>query len=163
MISSAMLLFAGCGSGTKETITNMNIPIEDVTEFYYTYENINFNAYYQRFRFYIEDEKFMFYHETRERPGDYGPTTEDDITCSGTLELTAEEWKDFLAFLKDGTVSAREDSGESGSSGPWTFIYWKNDKGEYQAFEFSSYDTRVGFEEFCSVLKQAEQRSVTTE
>ena len=143
--------------GTKETITNRKIPLDDVTEFYYTVENINYNAFYQRYRFYTEDGRYMFHHETRERPGKYGPTAEDDITNSGTFELTAEEWKEFLTFLKDGTVSARKDSGESGGSGPWTFIYWKNDKGKYQVFDFSSYDTKANFEEFCSSLAQAER------
>ena len=98
----------------------------------------------------------MFHHETRVRPGKYGPTAEEDITNSGTFELTADERKDFLTFLKDGTVSARKDSGESGGTEPWTFIYWKNDKGKYQVFEFPSYDTRVNFEEFCSALAQTE-------
>ena len=163
MISCCMFLFGGCGKTPKETITNRNIPLDDVSEFYYTYENINFNAFFQRYRFYIEDGKYMFHHETRERPGDYGPTTEEDITNSGTFELTAEQWKDFLTFLKDGTVSERSDSGESGSRGPWTFIYWKDDKGRYQVFEFPSYDTRVHFEEFCSALAKAEPYSVASD
>ena len=163
MISCCMFLFGGCGKMPKETITNREIPLEDVSEFYYTYENINFNAFFQRYRFYREDGKYMFHHETRERPGEYGPTTEEDITNSGTFELTAEEWNDFLIFLKDGTVSARKDSGESGSSGPWTFLYWKDDKGTYQVFEFPSFDTRVHFEEFCSALAQEERRSGATE
>ena len=151
-----LTLFGGCGKNTKETVTNRKIPVGDITEFYYTRENINYDAFYQRYRFYVEDGKYAFYHETRERPGEYGPTAEKDITKSGTVELSEEEWKNFIGFLKDGTVSARKDSGESGSSGPWTFIYWKNDKGKYQVFGFSSYDKRVKFEEFCSALAQAE-------
>ena len=158
MISCFMFLFGGCGKSMEETVTNRKIPLDDVTEFYYTYENINFNAYFQRYRFYIEDGKYMFQHETRERPDDYGPTTEEDITNIGSFELTAEEWKDFLAFLKDGTVSARNDSGETGSSGPWTFLYWKNDKGKYQVFEFPTYDARTQFEQYCSSLAQTEEK-----
>ena len=30
----------------EETVTNKKIPVEDITEFYYTYENINYNASY---------------------------------------------------------------------------------------------------------------------
>ena len=156
MISCFLFLFGGCGKNTEETVTDREIPIDDVSEFYYTIENINYNAFYQRYHFYKEDGKYMFHHETRERPGDYGPTTEEDITISGTFELSDAEWNEFLAFLKDGTVSAREDSGETGSSGPWMFLYWKNDKGKYQAFEFPSYDTRTQFEQFCSSLAQTE-------
>ena len=96
----------------------------------------------------------MFYHETREKPGEYGPTSEADITVSGTVELSDDERKEFLTFLKDGTVSARKDIGESGDSGPWTFIYWKNDKEKYQVFDFPSYGTKLKFEEFCSALSR---------
>ena len=152
-----LILFGGCGDTAKETITNRNIPVEDVTEFYYTIDNINYNAFYQRYRFYREDGKYMFHHETRERPGEYGPTTEKDITDSGTFELSDAEWNDFLTYLKDGTVSARKDTAESGGSGPWTFIYWKNDKGKYQVFDFSSYEVQTGFEEFCSALALEER------
>ena len=154
IISCFILLLGGCGKSMEETVTNMNIPVDDVEEFYYTIENINYNAFYQRYRFYKEDGKYMFYHETRERPEDYGPASEEDITGSGTLELSDAEWNDFLTFLKDGTVSAREDSLEDGSSGPWMFIYWKNDKGNYQVFEFSNYDERGRFEEYCSSLAE---------
>ncbi len=151
------ILLGGCAEAAKETITNRKIPIEDVTEFYYTIENINYNAFYQRYHFYVEDDKYMFHHETRERPDEYGPTTEKDITNSGTFELSDTQWKEFLAFLKDGTVSVRKDTAESGDSGPWTFIYWKNDKGKYQVFDYSSYNERTAFEEFCSRLALEER------
>lgn len=147
-------LFCGCGKNAKETVTNRKIPVEDVSEFYYTRENINFNASYQRYRFFKEDGSCMFFHETREKPGAYGPTTEKDVTNSGTFELTAEEWNVFLAFLKDGRVSARKDPAESGGSGPWTFLYWKNDKGKDRVFEFPTYDASVRFEEYCRSLAQ---------
>ena len=152
-----MALFGGCGKSAEGTVTNRKIPTDDITEFYYTYENINFNAFYQRYRFYKEDGRYLFDHETRKKPGEYGPATEQDTTDKGTVELSVEEWKTFLGFLKDGTVSARKDSAESGSSGPWTFLYWKNDRGKYQVFAFSSYAVRVEFEEFCSALTETER------
>ena len=73
------VLLCGCSKNEDltDTITNKRIPIEDITDFYYTYENINYNAFYQRYRFYVEDDKLMFFHETRERPNDYGWTTEE--------------------------------------------------------------------------------------
>lgn len=151
-LGCSALLF-GCGpKSSGDTITDRKIPVGDVTDFYYTYENINFNASYQRYRFYTEDGKYLFYHETRERPGQYGPTTEADVTASGTLELTVEEWKETMKLLKDGKVTKREDSAESGSSGPWTFIYWQNDKSRYQKFQFASYEGREAFEAYCSTL-----------
>ena len=149
-----VMIFGGCAGESKETVTDRKIPAGDITEFYYTFENINANAFYQRYRFYSEDGKHLFYHETREKPGQYGPATEEDITSSGTAELSEEEWKEFLSFLKDGTVTARRDDTEAGDSGPWMFIYWKKDKGKYQVFEFASYEERVRFEGFCSELAQ---------
>ena len=151
-------LLCACGdAGTAETITNRRIPVADVTEFYYTYENINYHAFYQRYRFYAEDGKYLFQHETRERPNDYGPATEADTTAAGTRELTPQEWLDAMALLQNGTVSKRSDPAESGSFGPWTYIYWKNDKSRYQEFAFSSYAEQIAFEEYCSALALGER------
>lgn len=51
-----MVLLAGCGAeglgimnGEKKVGTD--IKIEDINDFYYTKENINYGAYYQRYRF----------------------------------------------------------------------------------------------------------------
>ena len=51
--------------------------------------------------------------------------------------------------MKGGTVTAREDSAESGGTGPWLYLYWTNDKSKYQQFSFESYATEAKFEEFC--------------
>ena len=141
----------GCGS---EFTVGKDVKIEDITEFYYTCENINYNANYLRYRFYVEDEKHMFYVERRERPGDYGPATEDDITLQGSFELTDEEWEAFFDCLKEGTVEKRKEHLETGDSGPWTFLYWKKDKGDIQEFTFASVEARFGFEELCEGLEE---------
>ena len=145
---------SGCKKDAGETITNRKIPVSDITDFYYTYENINFNAYYQRYRFYVEDGKYMFFHETRERKNEYGPTTEKDVTKTGTVELTDDQWTAFYELLEGGTVVKRSESAESGSSGPWLYLYWKNDKGRIQEFSFASYDRQKAFEEFCGSLAE---------
>ena len=144
-------------SETVETITDLQIPVRDITDFYYTYENINYNAFYQRYRFYTEDGKYMLYHETREKPDDYGWTTEEDITANGTIELSESEWFDVFELLKDGTVRIRNLSDESGDAGPWMYLYWKDDQGLYQEYSFSSYETRILFETFCAELAQRMQ------
>ena len=90
MVFCCGALLCGCSADKTETITNRNIPVQDITEFYYTYENINFNAFYQRYHFYVDGERYMFHHETREKPNGYGWTTEEDITKSGTFELSPE-------------------------------------------------------------------------
>lgn len=152
---------AGCGAKEEaadmplfsgEMTVGKDIRIEDITDFYYTEENINYDAYYQRYRIYLEDGKHMFFHETRERKDDYGPCTEDDTTLIGTVELTDDQWSQFTDLISGGTVKAREDSADAGGSGPWLYLYWKDDKGVYQVFSFDSYGTEVKFEEFCRGL-----------
>ena len=125
---------------------------DDISEFYYTYENINYDAFYQRYRFYIEDGKHMFFHETRERPGEYGPADENDTTSIGTIELSDEQWSEFYDLVCGGVITGREDSAESGDSGPWLYLYWNGDKSEYQVFEFESYSKEIEFEQFCQQL-----------
>ena len=148
------LLLTGCGGNM---IVGKNIKPEDITDFYYTYENINYNAYYQRYRFYVEDGKQMFFHETRERKDDYGPCTEDDTILKGNFELSDEEWNRFIELISDGTVTKRVDSAESGSRGPWTFIYWTKDRGKYQVFDFADHQRRAEFEEFCVTLAERDK------
>lgn len=154
-------LMAGCGVKeespdmplfSSEKIVGRDILTGDITDFYYTVENINYDAYYQRYRFYDEDGKHMFFHETRERKDDYGPCTEDDTTRIGTVELTDEQWGQFAELVNGGRVRAREESADSGGTGPWLYLYWTNDKGKYQQFSFESYGTQSKFEEFCSAL-----------
>ncbi len=163
------IIFAGCTAvpagengfkpssilpGKSAYVVGTDISAEDITDFYYTYENINYNAFYQRYRFYAEDGKHLFFHETRERKDDYGPATEEDTTMKGTLELTDEEWAAFFALLKDGKVVKRSDSAESGGRGPWLYLYWKGDPSDYQEFSFASAGGDLSFEEFCERLKE---------
>ncbi len=134
-----------------------DIGCDDITEFYYTYENINFNANYRRYHFYSEDGSYFFYHETRERRGAYGPTTKADITSSGTAELSAEEWKSFFSRIGGGTVRKRRMTAEAGYSGPWMYIYWKRDRSVYQEYSFVSHERQRGFEAYCEGLASKEE------
>ena len=149
-VLSAVLLSA-CKS---KYIVGKDIRIDDLTEFYYTYSNINYNAFYQRYHFYVEDGKHLFFHETRERENDYGPATEKDTTLTGTFELTDEEWTAFFDLLKDGTVRNRSEHTESGDSGPWMYLYWKKDRSKIQEFEFASYQIQQSFKSYCEDLAQ---------
>ena len=137
---------------SKEMVVGTDIDFEDITDFYYTKENINYNAYYQRYRFYVEDGKHLFFHETRERKDDYGPCTEEDTVQIGTIELSDDQWSEFTALVNGGTVIAREESTDTGSRGPWLYLYWTNDKSKYQQFAFESYGRETEFEEFCVSL-----------
>ena len=149
----ASVLLAGCGILFKSEYTvGKDIRTEDISEFYYTLSNINYNAFYQRYHFYAENGRWMLSHETRQRVNEYGPTTEEDITMSGTFELSESERDEFFGFLEGGEVTKRKESAAAGSSGPWLYLYWKDDRSLYQVFAFSSYATLKSFEEFCSAL-----------
>ena len=76
---------------SKKMIVGTDIAFDDITDFYYTEENINYDAYYQRYRFYVEDGNHMFFHETRERKNEYGPCTEEDTVQIGTIELSDDQ------------------------------------------------------------------------
>ena len=163
IIIAIMLAVVMAGCGAQEEPADMSlfnsgktvgkdIAVEDITDFYYTVENINYDAYYQRYRFYIEDGKHIFFHETRERPDDYGPCTEEDTTLTGTMELTDEQWAQFTDLVSGGTVKARSDSAESGDTGPWLYLYWTGDNGKIQQFSFESYGKKAEFEEYCATL-----------
>ena len=155
-------LFAGCKAGEdepdmklphieKEMTVGSDIRSEDITDFYYTVENINYGAYYQRYRFYTEDGKLLFFHETRERE-DYGPCTEEDAVSTGTLELDDDSRARFFELVSGGKVRSREDSADSGGTGPWLYLYWTGDRGVYQQFSFGSYETEEKFEDLCEEL-----------
>ena len=154
--AAILLMLSGCaGSGLfslkREKIVGKDIAMEDIPEFYWTYATSTFPPEYQRYYFHTEDGKYWFYHETRE--GERFPLQEEDITVSGTLELTEEEWNTFFDYLNNGTVRSREENTDSGDSGPWTYLYWKNDKGDIQQFSFESYAKESSFEDFCKELK----------
>ncbi len=143
----------------KKMIVGTDIAFEDITDFYYTEENINYDAYYQRYRFYVEDGKHLFFHETRERKNDYGPCTEEDTVQIGTMELSEDQWSEFTAFVKGGTVTARKDPVDSDGRGPWLYLYWKKDKSKDQRFAFESRETEAKFEEYCQTLAPSADRS----
>lgn len=144
-------------SGEREKVVGKNISPDEITEFYYTYDSSTDPPEFQRYRFYIEDGTYLFYHETRK--GDSWPLREDDITVSGTMELSEEEWEEFCSYLEGGHVRKREESLEDGDAGPWCYLYWKRDRSEYQEFSFASWEMQDLFEEFCLELKADSEMS----
>jgi len=127
---------------------------ENFLDFYYTEENINYNAFYQRYRVYVEEGKHMFFHETRQVEGDYGPAEEKDTVRKGSFELTEEEWKAFLGFMEMGSAFPRPEDPVDGDSGPWLYLYLKDGDPEGYAFSFSAYETLKEFEDWCAHLSE---------
>jgi len=139
-------LLAGCG---KKDV-GKDIGLDKVNEFYYTVSSSTNPPEYQRYRFYVEDGKYYFYHEKRE--GDTWPLTEKHITVNGTKELSDEEWKEFFSLIENGTVEKREEDTSTGGKGPFLYLYWDGDKSEIQEFTFASSADETAFEEFCEGL-----------
>lgn len=146
------ILLWNLGGCKKEMIVGKDIKKEDITEFYDTYSTSTFPPEYQRYYFYVKDGKPYFYHEKRE--GEVWPLTEEYATEKGTKELTQEEWDTFYSLISNGVVKEREESVTSGDSGPWFYLYWKNDKGKYQEYSFETYAKEKEFEQFCIELKE---------
>ena len=138
-------------ASTGKTV-GIDIAFDDITDFFYTYDASTAPPHYQRYRFFAEDGKHYFYHETREGGG--WPQTEADITCSGTVELTEEQWAAFCDLLNGGTASMREEHLDSGDAGPWLYIYWPSGETEGREFAFEQPGIVLAFEEFCARLKE---------
>ena len=151
MLLPAMLLFGCSGGSGNGSVKVDGIKAEDINEFYYTYENINFNACYQRYLFHVVDGKYMFFHEKRENPGEYGWLDENYTVRKGDFELTDEEWDQFIELIKDGKVVKRQEHLEDGGSGPWMFIYAGTDK-VGKEYYFQPADQVLAFEDFCEKL-----------
>ena len=152
------LLPAKAAAGSKTVGTD--ILFEDITDFYYTYDASTASPHYQRYRFCVRDGVRYFYHETREGGG--WPQTEEDITRSGTVSLTDEQWAAFCELLKGGTAQKRTESLDDGDAGPWLFIYWRGGEEEGREFFFDDAGTVLAFEEFCQALAgQAGEHTLT--
>ena len=145
--------FPFSGIGTR--VVGKKVTEDKFKEFYYTYATTVNPPEFQRYRFFMEDGKAFFYHEKRE--GNNTFLTEEDITLSGTRELSGEEWNTFWAFLDGGTVKKRTERTDSGNPGPWLYLYWDGDKNACQVFSFKEQDTVYAFEEFCEGLVQSMQ------
>lgn len=165
MVCVIVLLFLAAGIvfglteggflGKNKFVIGRDIKEDQFLEFYYTESSTAYPPTFQRYRFYTDFGKHMFYHEKRE--GDKVFLEEEDITVSGTMELSEEEWNTFWNFMNGATVQKRTENTNSGGSGPWLYFYWEKDPGDCQEFHFPQKETESEFEEFCIRLKEKEQ------
>ena len=151
VIAIAIVVLLFVQAGRRERVVGKDIALESITEFYYTHSSSTYPPDYQRYRFYVEEGTYKFYHEKRE--GTDWPLTESHITGSGSIELSEKEWAEFLNLLKGGAVKKRNPSFESGGSGPWLYLYWKGDRSKYQEFSFASEEMRSSFEHISMELR----------
>lgn len=134
----------------KERVVGNDISLNSITDFYYTDSTSTNPPKYQRYRFYVDEGTYKFYHEKRE--GDAWPLTESYITQSGTIDLTNEQWNEFLNYLNNGIVNKRNPKLETESTILSLYIYWNGDKGKYQVFSFESLNEKNVFLEYCENL-----------
>ena len=149
-----LIMGTGCAEGKlrDDKTIGSEISLEAITDFYFTYSTSTYPPFYQRYRFYSEGENYFFYHETREGGG--WPQTEEDITASGTVELTKEQWEVFCDLLLNGSAKKREESLLDGDAGPWLFIYWTGGEKEGREYAFESWEKASAFEDFCISLAE---------
>ena len=148
-----LLPLSGSASGfsSEDKTVGTDILFESISDVYYTYDASTDPPHYQRFRLYTEDGEHFLYHETREG-GDW-PQTEEDITVSGTVKLTEDQWAAFCDTLLGGSATVREVTDGDGDAGPWLFIYWNGGEEEGREFRFKSRDKSIAFEEICFQLR----------
>lgn len=140
-------LLLGC-SGTGVKTVGKQVPASAVTEFYWTYDHLEYPASYLRYRLFTEDGAYYFFYDKREKQG-YGPTTEADRTACGTVALTETQWQQALQLFDGGTVQARTESVTTGGSGPWQYLYWNGDRGKEQVFTFADAAAAAAFTALC--------------
>lgn len=149
----AVLILAVVLAGKRSFTVGKSISADEITEFYYTESSSTNPPKYQRYHFYAEDGAFVFAHEKRE--GKHWPLTENDVSLSGERRLTEAEQAEFLSLLEGGTVRKRSEQTATGGSAPSLYLYWKNDRSEYQAFSFAV-GKEAAFERFCAALMDEE-------
>lgn len=149
-VAVAVLIMAVFAAKGRQRTVGADIPASDVTEFYYTTAASTNPAYWRQYRFYMEGEQWWFFHKTRQ--GSQWPLTEKDVTACGAKQLSLQEYEQFTACISGGKVTKRTENADSGSRGPWLYLYWKGDKGEYQQFAFADYTAQQNFEQLCAEL-----------
>lgn len=145
-----IILFLSGMVGRKSYVVGKDIKAEDITEFYFTEASSTYPPEYQRYKFSADNGKYVFTHEKRE--GDRFPLTEEDVTVTGSFEMTKDQWDCFLELIRDGEVEKRKEAVSSGASGPYVYLYWKKDRSVYQKFSFCSYEKMQAFSDFCDEL-----------
>ena len=132
------------GNGPK--IVGTDVKIDDITEFYFTYDSSTNPPQFQRYRFSVKNGAYQFYHEKRE--GNHWPLREKDITVSGTKELSLEEWKTFFDYLKDGKWKRGKSILNPAEGGPGCFYTGKGTSPKSRSFPLQIMENRFPLKSF---------------
>ena len=148
-------------SGTPESsaaeealkMTQADIYLEEITDFYYTAANTENSSGYLRYRFYVKDGSYFFSFDKRDANGNYAAA--EGESGSGNVSLGTEERLAFFKLIQTGSIKARDDSSENGGSGPWMYLYTEKYP-DGLVFHFASATEQTAFEEYCAELAARE-------
>ena len=72
-------------------MTQADIYLEEITDFYYTAANAENNSGYLRYRFYVKDGSYFFSFDKRDANGNYAATEGESGSGAGNVSLGTEE------------------------------------------------------------------------
>lgn len=144
-------------SATEEALkmTQADIYLEEITDFYYTAANTENSSGYLRYRFYVKDGSYFFSFDKRDANGNYAAAEGESGSGAGNVSLDTEERLAFFKLIQNGNVKARDESSENGGSGPWMYLYTEKYP-DGLVFHFASATEQTAFEAYCAELAARE-------
>ena len=136
-------------------MTQADIYLEEITDFYYTAANAENNSGYLRYRFYVKDGSYFFSFDKRDANGNYAAAEGESDSGAGNVSLGTEERLAFFKLIQNGNVKARDESSENGGSGPWMYLYTEKYP-DGLVFHFASATEQTAFEAYCAELAARE-------
>ena len=136
-------------------MTQADIYLEEITDFYYTAANTENSSGYLRYRFYVKDGSYFFSFDKRDANGNYAAAEGEGGSGAGNVSLGTEERLAFFKLIQTGSVKARDESSENGGSGPWMYLYTEKYP-DGLVFHFASATEQTAFEAYCAELAARE-------
>ena len=136
-------------------MTQADIYLEEITDFYYTAANTENSSGYLRYRFYVKDGSYFFSFDKRDANGNYAAAEGEGGSGAGNVSLGTEERLAFFKLIQTGSIKARDESSENGGSGPWMYLYTEKYP-DGLVFHFASATEQTAFEEYCAELAARE-------
>ena len=136
-------------------MTQADIYLEEITDFYYTAANTENSSGYLRYRFYVKDGSYFFSFDKRDANGNYAAAEGESDSGAGNVSLGTEERLAFFKLIQTGSIKARDDSSENGGSGPWMYLYTEKYP-DGLVFHFASATEQTAFEAYCAELAARE-------
>lgn len=136
-------------------MTQADIYLEEITDFYYTAANPENSSGYLRYRFYVKDGSYLFSFDKRDANGNYAAAEGESGSGAGNVSLGTEERLAFFKLIQTGSIKARDESSENGGSGPWMYLYTEKYP-DGLVFHFASATEQTAFEAYCAELAARE-------